>query len=188
MKYSNEKDIQEKYNRKLWQLNRWLNETLRQFRDGTNIKKRVTDPKKEDLRQSCMELEQVNCRMRAAIERDSKLISCCSCGDRKPRREMQGGHYISRAKKSTCLHPININPQCKKCNNPATKPKATDEMYKQFLISKYWQYEYNKLMLMAGAKGTFTVPPSYRETLWEEKKSENFFLKSEIKRMWLGEE
>ena len=42
--------------------------------------------------------------------------ACISCGKVCNVSEMDGGHYISRAKTITAFSPLNVHAQCKRCN------------------------------------------------------------------------
>ena len=53
-------------------------------------------------------------RLRAADE--NGICTCISCGIEKPWNQMHGGHFVKRENKATILHPLNVNPQCVKCN------------------------------------------------------------------------
>jgi NAD-dependent SIR2 family protein deacetylase len=55
-------------------------------------------------------------RMKAA-DRDG-YCQCVTCGIKKPWKEMQGGHFISRKWTATKLLEENIHPQCPYCNGP----------------------------------------------------------------------
>lgn len=44
------------------------------------------------------------------------MCECISCGKRLHYKSMQGGHFISRNRKSTILNESNIWPQCVSCN------------------------------------------------------------------------
>ena len=42
--------------------------------------------------------------------------ACISCGKICNVSEMDGGHYISRAKTAVAFSPLNVHAQCKRCN------------------------------------------------------------------------
>ncbi len=42
--------------------------------------------------------------------------TCVSCGAVKPWQEVDAGHWVSRVHLSTRWHPLNVWPQCKRCN------------------------------------------------------------------------
>lgn len=42
--------------------------------------------------------------------------SCITCSARKPWKELQAGHFVSRAVNSLRFDPENVNPQCYSCN------------------------------------------------------------------------
>lgn len=41
---------------------------------------------------------------------------CFTCGIRKPWKELDAGHFQTRAKYATRWDPMNVRPQCKRCN------------------------------------------------------------------------
>ena len=51
-------------------------------------------------------------------QRDSEngLCSCSTCGVRKPIKQMQAGHFMSRTKYSTRWDEDNVHAQCAGCN------------------------------------------------------------------------
>ncbi len=42
--------------------------------------------------------------------------TCLTCGVKKPWKELQAGHFVSRAVNSIRFKPENVNPQCYSCN------------------------------------------------------------------------
>jgi hypothetical protein len=44
------------------------------------------------------------------------MVECYTCGDIKPIKEMQNGHFVTRASKSTRWIEKNCRPQCYGCN------------------------------------------------------------------------
>jgi hypothetical protein len=42
--------------------------------------------------------------------------SCVSCGTSKRWQDVDAGHWISRVHLATRFHPLNVFPQCKRCN------------------------------------------------------------------------
>jgi hypothetical protein len=71
---------------------------------------------------------------------------CISCGTRIHGSKANGGHFISRMFKSTCIRVENINMQCQTCNYIMgpwrhTDPDLADRLeskYRENLIIKYW--------------------------------------------------
>lgn len=41
---------------------------------------------------------------------------CCACGVKKPIKQMQAGHYISRSKLATRWDEVNVHAECCACN------------------------------------------------------------------------
>lgn len=60
--------------------------------------------------------------------------TCFTCGTRKPWKELQCGHYISRSYYSLRYNEINCNPQCVACN---VFKKGNLETYTIRLMDKY---------------------------------------------------
>lgn len=44
------------------------------------------------------------------------VSQCITCGVKKPWKELQAGHFVSRAVNSLRFDPENVNPQCYSCN------------------------------------------------------------------------
>ena len=47
---------------------------------------------------------------------DGELCTCSTCGVQKPIKQMQAGHFMSRAKYSTRWDEENVHAQCQGCN------------------------------------------------------------------------
>lgn len=65
------------------------------------------------------------------------LVSCVTCPIKKPIKEMQAGHYVSRDIKNGLTlrySEINVHPQCYSCN---IKKSGAKEVYAIYLIKKY---------------------------------------------------
>ena len=65
------------------------------------------------------------------------LVSCVTCPIKKPIKEMQAGHYISRDIKNGLFlrySELNVHPQCYGCN---IKKSGAKEVYAIYLIKKY---------------------------------------------------
>ncbi len=56
-------------------------------------------------------------KLRRLQESHNGYCRCISCGAVDHYKNMDGGHYISRAERVTELEPENIWPQCKACNH-----------------------------------------------------------------------
>lgn len=184
-KYSSLKEIEIKYNRKKWQLERRYRNEVQKFENWDNIRKIAkADTSKEDDRQDCMELIQESCRMQRAIDTKSIKIKCCSCDYIWYWRDLQWWHKESRKNKRVCIHPMNVNPQCWRCNNPLTKPKDEQERIAEYLIELYWFDEYVKFDQLCLIKWVYTVPKDYWSNLKEILKANNLLLKSRIRSLW----
>ena len=53
-------------------------------------------------------------RLKAATE--DGFVTCYTCGVKKHWKQMHAGHFQTRAKYSTRFDPMNVKPQCVKCN------------------------------------------------------------------------
>lgn len=184
-KYRSKQEIERAYNQKIGRAKQWYTTALRNFDAWLNVKTRDTSAvdNKEAMRQKCMVLAQENCKLQEAIFYESPMISCCTCGKklRYDDPKMHGWHRESRRNKRVCIHPMNINPQCSTCNNPATKPKDEKEKYRQYLIKKYWESEYMKFEKLCWIKTTFSVPIDYWNKEYDRLLKENTKLKDQIK-------
>lgn len=58
---------------------------------------------------------------------DNGMAKCVTCGVKKPWKEMQNGHYVSRSKRSTRWDEENCHVQCVGCNmfKEGAKPEYT---------------------------------------------------------------
>jgi hypothetical protein len=87
--------------------------------------KQVKQEKKRDIRKKKRELNDGN-SMHLADTYFSRYIriyhshegkcTCYTCGDIKPIKEVDNGHYMKRQHKNTRYHENNCRPQCKTCN------------------------------------------------------------------------
>ena len=88
-------------------------------------------------------------RLRRLQEADSNgICTCVTCGKRKHFSEMEGGHFISRLRKSVLLDPLNVHPQCNACNQHKNGNAAEFAIYMvkrygedqvDFLRTKSWK-------------------------------------------------
>lgn len=78
-------------------------------------------------------LLQLLVRMKAA---DSNgYVSCVVCGvTRHYKDNMDGGHFISRARAATRLVEENVHPECKGCNMPGSGHEAG---YARYMVDTY---------------------------------------------------
>lgn len=44
------------------------------------------------------------------------IATCCTCGRSKPWKQLQAGHYITRAREATLFDERNVHAQCAGCN------------------------------------------------------------------------
>lgn len=187
MKFSSQEEIQKKYNYKIGAAKKWLTTQLKQREEWTN---RRVNKKKDDswekMRQKCMELAQVNCRMREALDQNSITIRCCSCDRLYNWWDLSGWHRHSRSIQKTCVDLVNINPQCDWCNWSFGKQekKKIEEEYNKYIIQKHWQQAFNKLKRDADDKKPFSKPLWYWEWIRAWYQEEHNRLKEQIKSLW----
>ena len=101
-------------------------------------------------RQKCLtafqKLRRLECRI------DDIYAPCISCGHVKDYKEMDGGHYITRACRATEVEPDNVHGQCKKCNRYLSGNPA---LYRLMLIDKIGIEGVVRLeMMYAATKGS----------------------------------
>lgn len=84
-------------------------------------------------------------RLRDADEHG--MVTCCTCGVRKHWKEMDAGHYITRAKASTFLDEGNAHGQCSGCNR-WQGGKFYEHML--FIVRTKGQAELDRIHLKAG--------------------------------------
>lgn len=70
--------------------------------------------------------------MKAANE--DGMVRCVTCNCLRHYKEMDGGHYISRAYSFHTLREENVHPQCKGCNRFFTK--VFDD-YRRYMVEMY---------------------------------------------------
>lgn len=185
-KYSDIKEIDTHFNRRIAQLEYQRKKAKEQFADWLNVKKFTKSDSKEQVRQACMKLLQVNCRMLEAVNTNSINIKCCSCDSMMPWRDLQWGHYITRSDKRTWCMQININPQCSSCNYKCMlKDQSTLDRYAEYIIDRYWQSEYNQLIKLSQIKWPLQVTKQHWEILRDKLKKENEEIWQQIVSLWL---
>jgi len=84
-------------------------------------------------------------RLRRLQEADKAgFCKCVTCGVRKHFAQMEGGHFITRSRKSVLLDPMNVHPQCNACNQHKGGNGAE---YASYMIKRYGedQVEFLKL-------------------------------------------
>lgn len=183
-KYSSKEEIDKAYRQKLWRLKQWYTITTRAWDAWLNHKNKIKDTSKEDMRQECMRLAQENCKLREVINTWSEMIECCSCGNKYHYKDMHGWHYETRANKRVCIHPLNINPQCRRCNNPLTKPKDEQEKIRVYLLCRYTTKEVLELEKLRKIKWSYSVPKDHWHQQHQELEKINEKLKQRIREMF----
>jgi len=84
-------------------------------------KAKIKKPSKVEIQSEKKKLDTKLCRVfskfirKSASDKDG-YVSCYSCGARHHWKEVDAGHYISRAKLATKFDERNVKPQCRKCN------------------------------------------------------------------------
>jgi len=195
-KYNSIEDIEQAYRYKVARAKWWLTTQLKYWDEWVNkkvriVKTRVPKEKREtgeNIRQGCMELLQVNCRMAKAVEYNSITIKCYSCPKALPRyHKMAWWHRTWRKNKRVCIHPMNINPQCFNCNN--NMREYDDDVryayYNQTLINEYWKEEYDKFNELSKNTRPCQIPIYHRSAQRILLQKENVYLKQKIQDMWL---
>lgn len=81
-------------------------------------------------------------------------VECFTCGVKKPVKEMQNGHYVSRSVKSLRFYEKNTHPQCTMCN--IFKHGAMDS-YALALQRKYGASILEELNGLKNLSKSFTV-------------------------------
>jgi hypothetical protein len=183
-KFSSLEEIEKAYRQKQWRLKQRYTRTIRDRDLWINIKKKSIWNDKEDTRQRCMTLAQSNCKLLEVINTWNPVIQCCSCNNSYHYKDMDGGHKEGRANKRVCIHTMNINPQCSRCNNPARKPKDEQERIKEYLIDRYWESEYNRFDKLCKMWWSYQVTKDHREREEIRLFAINKELKEKVREMW----
>lgn len=71
------------------------------------------------------------------------ICRCITCGTHKHWTELDNGHFVKRQNMSLRFSEINCNAQCRKCN---WSEQGADDKYKEAIIKKYGQKQYDLLM------------------------------------------
>lgn len=110
---------------------------------------RVYKKKSLNLLEFAMDIQQENSKLRDTDENGNGY--CVSCGVHCSWENLHGGHDHSRRVKNICLSPININAQCKRCNQ-ITWPlgnielkERTQAYYRTTLVLRYWDEAVDEL-------------------------------------------
>lgn len=72
--------------------------------------------KKRSRSRIVKELDSVFSKFIRQRDSENELCTCSTCGVRKPIKEMQAGHFMSRSKYSTRWDEQNVHAQCAGCN------------------------------------------------------------------------
>ena len=106
-------------------------------------------PKPLNLLEFAMDIQQENSKLRDT-DADGNWY-CVSCGVHCSWENLHGWHDHSRKVKNICLNPININAQCKRCNQ-ITWPlgnielkERTQAYYRTTLVLRYWDEAVDEL-------------------------------------------
>lgn len=83
-------------------------------------------------------------RLRDADE--NGCAKCCTCGDYKPVKLMDCGHFVKRQHMATRFNTVNCATQCKRCNG---FEQGRDAEFERFLIKK-WGSEWIKGLKIQG--------------------------------------
>ena len=81
--------------------------------------------------------------IRKSYANDQGYVSCYTCGIVRQWKEVDNGHFISRANMATRWSENNCRPQCKGCNGPRGGEIA---YYAQRLQKEIGNKEYQKLL------------------------------------------
>lgn len=74
------------------------------------------------------------------------IVTCCTCGSRKPWKKVQAGHYVTRAKEATLFDEQCVQGQCAGCNMwQGGKPLE----FEQYLDRKYGKGTAEKIRIKA---------------------------------------
>lgn len=107
------------------------------------------------MKDDCAKLLQKLVRLKAADK--NGYCECVTCGVRKHWKEMQGGHFIERGRKSTLLVEENIHPQCPGCNLYRMKLSSTVLTYRHYMVDMYGEDFVNHLEVISRKPKKFTV-------------------------------
>lgn len=88
--------------------------------------------KKPDLRKKLDEVFSKYIRLRDCMS--NGFFRCISCGQIKPFKQADNGHYINRQHMSTRFDEMNCNAQCRSCNRFM---EGNIQNYRKGLIAKY---------------------------------------------------
>jgi hypothetical protein len=92
--------------------------------------------------------------IRRSYADDNGYAECVTCGTRKPWREMQAGHFISRRYTMILFDERNVHPQCPYCNGPLS---GNISAYQNFMVCKYGQSIVDHLFKLAKLQHKFSI-------------------------------
>lgn len=72
--------------------------------------------KKQTVTQLKKKLDKVFSEYIRTRDMDNGQATCFTCGVKKPWKQMHAGHFQSRSKLNTRFNPVNVQPQCPRCN------------------------------------------------------------------------
>lgn len=156
VKYSTKKEIEIKYNRKIWQINRRYKNELSKFDSWENVRKiaKPTTTVKRDRDIKCMKLAKQIVR-----KRDKCCQKCWS------KTSLQCSHIISDARSTRLsVHPENMKLLCYKCHihrrhkNPNEAQERLDE-------KRPWRYETLQQWMQEEEKGSISL--EWWETMYQ---------------------
>ena len=83
---------------------------------------------------------------------DQGYVSCITCGAIHYWKDVDCGHFISRARQATRYDPMNCKPQCKKCNRFRA---GEHDIYEERLIEMYGEESVKELKQKARLGGGY---------------------------------
>lgn len=130
------------------------------FSTGERAKKprvKMAEKKKTDL-EKILDAE-FSFYVRASSRDRMGLIRCVTCGKLEELKDIDCGHYITRALRSTRWDEKNVGPQCRKCNRFLN---GMAHEFRAYLVGKWGAEEIEKLEMRSRM-----ISGETRETLLE---------------------
>ena len=109
-------------------------------------------PSKSTLKKKLWKLVSEYVRRRDSNQ--DEFAECVTCGDVRPWKELQAGHFVGGRRNSILYELTNIHPQCYGCN--VCKYGETLK-YLDFMLEKYGQAEVTRLRSLNEKSVTFTI-------------------------------
>lgn len=141
---------------RLWLLNtKEGNEVLK--KSQIKASKEVKTKKKREIREKKRELNSGNAMQLADtyFSRYIRLLysidgkcTCYTCGDIKPIKEVDNGHYMKREHKNTRYNENNCRPQCKICNGD-TKHNGKQIEFREGLVNEIGESQVKEVELLS---------------------------------------